>query len=359
MKIKYKTVSFIGVLVLVVVAAGCIGMPSMSAGDIAQNMQVKYNTIKDYQGTVVLTTVINGKSKVTESDFKMKKPDKVLLINRETGSVVVSNGTTLWTYLPKTNEVMIMNISKREEPKIDFGTIINNITKRFNIKLLGTGKIAGRNTYILKLVPKNKTEKSLGTEKLWIDQKYWMPLKIEMNLTLFNNKTIQFTTFYKNLKFNTNMSDTNFQYIIPKGAKVVNLETLRFPKKMTLQEAQKEVNFTILTPSYLPEGYKFNHAMVLAFSKKSVILTYEKDDNNILLIQLSEEKGKLKKSLSGVKVVNIKPLPGAEVNINGNKGYCYSIKTINVLSWTSNNMVFVITSQLSKKDIEKIAESIK
>ena len=349
MKTKLKTVSFIGVLVLVVISAGCVSLASMSAGGIAQKMQEKYNTIQDYQGTVVLTTLINGKSKVTESNFKFKKPDKVLLINKETGSVTVSNGTTLWIYFPKKNEVTIMKLPKREERMINFGTLIKDMMKKYNVKLLGTGKIADRNTYILKLVPKNKTDElfNINTEKLWIGQKYWMPLKIEVNLTILN-ETAQMTSLYKNIKFNTNMSDSDFQYIIPKNAKVVNLANLgnfKIPKKMTLQEAQKEVNFTILTPNYLPEGYKFSNAMVFG---KNVILTYEKSGSKIFPIQFSEYKGKL---FHGA---------GAEVvNINGNKGYYSSVNTLNVLSWTSNNMVFALTSPLSKKDMEKIAESVK
>ena len=38
----YKT--FIGVLVLIVVSAGCVSLVSMSAVSIAQKMQEKYNT---------------------------------------------------------------------------------------------------------------------------------------------------------------------------------------------------------------------------------------------------------------------------------------------------------------------------
>ncbi len=347
MKTKLKTVSFIGVLVLVVMGAGCIGMASMSAGSIAQKMQEKYNTIKDYQGTVVVTTVANGNSKVTESNLKEKKPDKILLINKETGSVTVSNGTTVWTYLPKKNEVLIMKLSKREEPRIGFGTLIKNMMKRFNIKLLGTGKIAGRDTYILELLPKNKTEESLGTEKLWVDQKYWMPLKIEMNMTVLN-KTTQIIILYKNIKFNTNIPDSDFQFTVPKGAKVVNLGNL-IPKSMTLREAQKKVNFTILTPSYMPEGYKFDNAMVISGFKneKNVFITY-KEKNSVITLSETVSKEKLK------------PFPGAEeVNINGNKGYISLGGAANVLSWTSNNVELTLISPLPKKDMVRIAESVK
>ncbi|GCC11485.1 lipoprotein chaperone [archaeon] len=354
MKTKLKSVSFIGVLVLVVIVAGCIGLNSMSAGSIAQKMQEKYNTIQDYQGTVVLTTLINGRRKVTESNFKFKKPDKVLVINKETGTVTVSNGTTLWIYFPKKNEVTIMKLPKREERMINFGTVIKNMMKKFNVKFIGTGKIADRNTYILKLVPKNKTSElfNINTEKLWIGQKYWMPLKIEVNLTVLN-ETAQMTSLYKNIKFNTNMSDSEFQYAIPQGAKVVNLGNLKnfqIPKNMTLQEAQKKVNFTILTPSYLPQGYKFDNVIVF---DKIVAITYKKDGSKIPL-HFSEHKG-----------INPFPFHSAEVvNITGNRGYYSSVNTlkgssVSVLSWTSNNLVFILTSPLPKKEMEKIAESVK
>ena len=117
---------------------------------------------------------------------------------------------------------------------------------------------------------------------------------------------------------------------------------------MTLQEAQKKVNFTIFTPSYLPEGYKFEYARFLTFGKKIIGITYKKEDSKIL-IYFSEYKGTKPFLGIGAKVVNI----------NGNKGYYFSINTLNVLSWTFNNMVFRLTSQLSKKEMEEIAESVK
>ncbi len=344
---------------LVVVAAGCISVVSMSAGSIAQKMQEKSNAINDYQATIVVTTIVNGKSKVTESDIKIKKPDKFWYKNRETGVVTfVSNGTTMWTYLPEKNEVLITKLPKFEKSRIGFEAIIKNMMERFNIKLLGTGKIAGRDTYILKLVPKNKTEESLITEKLWVDQKYWVPVKVETEMK-YLNETIQTTVLYENLEFNKNIPDSYFQYIIPKGAKVVKnvvnvggsvTLTLKKPENITLQEAQKKVNFTILTPDYLPEGYKFSNAIVF---DKIVAIIYKKAGSKFPL-HFSENRG-------------TKPLPihSAEVvNINGNRGYYSSVSTIkgssvSVLSWTSNNMVFVLTSTLSKKEMEKIAESVK
>ncbi len=222
LKTMYKI--FIGVLVLVVVSAGGISLASMITGGIAQKVQEKYNTIKDYQGTVVLTTLINGKRKVTESNFKFEKPDKILLINKDTGIVTVSNGTTLWVYFPKKNEVLIIKLPKEEEPKIGFGTIIKNMMEISNIKLFSTGKITGRNTYILELLPKNKTKElfKLNTEKLWDNWPEILDALEEANLTVLN-ETAQITSFYKNLKFNTNMPNSDFQYIIPKGAKVFNL----------------------------------------------------------------------------------------------------------------------------------------
>ncbi len=69
----------------------------------------------------------------------------------------------------------------------------------------------------------------------------------------------------RDVKLNTGIPDSEFEFKVPDGAqvKVLGLEDFKSePQKMTLEEAKELIDFKILTPEYLPEGYEFNYSMV-------------------------------------------------------------------------------------------------
>ena len=190
---------FIGVLVL--------GCTQMSAEEIAKKVEEKYNAIKDMKGTVIITTNFKGKKKIEVIKFAMKKPDKYW--SDSENYTMVSNGKTMWIYDKSRNEVIKINLPK-EKPKFDYGELIKDLMKKNEVKLLGSEKISGRDCYVIEVIPKNKT--FYVEQKLWIDKEYWHPLKIEINYGEFNS-----TIEYKDVKFNTGIPDSLFEFKPPKG----------------------------------------------------------------------------------------------------------------------------------------------
>lgn len=241
-------------LVFVALLAGCM---SLGPEEIAKRMEEKYESIQDYEGTKVVTSIIDGEERVSEKEFKFKKPWKHWSRDKETGKVVVSNGSTVWIYSPRKNEVRIMELKGMEEQlDLDFRQFVEDMLENFEVKLLGSQKVVERDCYILQLLPREDGQG--GTHKLWVDKEYWMPLRIESEFRV-GNRTAKTVIIYKEIRFNAGIPDEDFEFQIPEGARIKERE-IKLPQKLTLEEAKKKAGFEIKLPGYLPEGYGFEHA---------------------------------------------------------------------------------------------------
>ncbi len=322
-------------LALLMVATLIVGCTQMSAEEIAKKMEEKYKAVKDMEGTMVTTIYVNGKKIVSVTKFAMKKPDKYW--SDSENYTMVSNGTVMWIYDKKRNEVTIMKLPKKKKPKFDYGELIEDLMNNTNVKLLGSEKVSGRDCYVIEVIPKNKT--FYVEQKLWIDKEYWYPLKIESDYG-----KLKLTIEYKDVKFNTGIPDSLFEFKPPKGAKVIE-QKFTLPKKLTFEEAQKQVNFTIIAPKYTA-GFKFNYAYVFKFDGREMVsLYYTKDDQKLVI---AESTGYPKT-----------PLPNAtKVNVNGITAEYSQVLGISILRFYNGNISITISTKLPKDEVINIAKSM-
>lgn len=142
--------------------------------------------------------MIKGKKEVAEYDYVFKKPNKMRMYNKETGILVVSNGEKMWIYDEKKNEVVVMDVGKYKQVNPDYGQLVKDMLKRYDVKLLGSEKVAGRDCYVVQLIPKNNKEVEA---KMWVDKEFWCPLKIEYSLGDFGIKKFKSVFRYTRFSF--------------------------------------------------------------------------------------------------------------------------------------------------------------
>ncbi len=339
-----------GILLLVVIVmalfSGCI---EMSAEQIAQKMKEKQDSIKDFSATMVITSDFGGKSEMAKAKMMNKMPDKNRIEYLEpaemAGQIMVNDGKTIWNYNPTKNEVTRMDmpeIGKLSEQ--DYTRSIKELLNQTDISCLGTDKFEGRSVYIIKASPKNG---SMGIRyNMFVDSENWMPLKMEM---FDKNDKLMTSIEYRDIKFNTGISDSEFEFKVPEGAKVVTRELPAPPKKMTLEEARKEVNFTVLTPSYLPEGYMFDSATVFKYDdKESVSLLYRNSSSTLVLTE---------KLLDDIQRPDFGEVE--KVSINGAEGKLISLPGSNMLVWNNGKLELMLSGTFSKEEMIKVAGSVK
>jgi outer membrane lipoprotein-sorting protein len=154
-------------LVCLFLAVLIVGCTQLSAEQIAEKMKEKYNSIEDMKGVMIVTTNL-GKQQTQTIKFAMKKPNKWK--TEDERMLTISNGKTMWIYNKQKNEVTKLTLPEVKQPEFDYGKIIKDMFEKYDVKLIGEGKIAGRDCYIIELKPKGKDY--FINQKLWIDKEY-------------------------------------------------------------------------------------------------------------------------------------------------------------------------------------------
>ncbi|WP_167880852.1 outer membrane lipoprotein-sorting protein [Methanococcoides sp. AM1] len=343
-------------------SAGCVD-DQVSAEEIAEQMQQKNDLIEDSSFTLYMTMSLMGQESVMEQDMVQKK-EKMRSFTKQpaeqAGTIVVSNGETMWTYDPRQNSVVVM-----EMPDVDLGQELNyagliaNFLNESDVSFSGMEKIDGRNTFIMTLGPKEEESSGsifTGNIKVWVDEETWMPLKYDI---YDPDGNVIISAEVRNLQVNTGISDEVFEFDIPEGAEVTTIDMNEFalPEDITLEEAQEKADFEILLPSYVPEGYEFDHASLFDNSEftsgsqvlQRVTLMYKNDDSNLHITEIFYESGfPGPTEFSGSESVDVNGSPGDFVEVYGNK----------MLRWDVDGIDLTITGSLDKDELLEIAGSM-
>ncbi|TQD23499.1 outer membrane lipoprotein-sorting protein [Methanolobus vulcani] len=357
MKMKSKIVFVLFLISIALLNSGCIG-EGLTADQIAEKMQEKQANIEDISATLHMTVSTEAGTQEMEYETLQKKPDKTksVVISPEemAGQVTVSNGEKMWIYYPDANKVTIMTMPEVfDDLEMDYSLIIGDILNETDVSLEGTEEIDGRDTFVLTLIPK-ENESLYGSDmKVWIDEGTWTPLKIEMGV----DDTYHVIVEYRDFEVNTGISDDEFEFEIPEGAEVTEIDDFDdlLPVSMTLDEAQNLSDNEIITPSYLPEGYElssvmFSNTSIVANIDESVTLMYSYDNNGIVITE-SFYNGEIDQ--------NSIMLESETVSVNGNEADLYSMYGDSLmLQWEIENAMVTLSAPLDRDELILIAESM-
>jgi outer membrane lipoprotein-sorting protein len=397
---KMRGKKALAVLLLVTLALFVSGCQEreLNIEDIAKQMQEKNAAIEDYSYTMYITScagegVLEGQ---WEGQIKImyKKPGMMKTHSKNIGEendehITVSDGEFSWSYMPGTNTFSKVKLPEyKEQTKSDYISGIEYFLNQTDVTLLGEEEVAGRPAYLLETIPKmgvgeaaenesenendeedDKEEFSLGPTKIWIDKETFMPLKYE---TYDSNGNLVQKTEILDLKINTGIPDSEFEFEVPEGAEIITVESApivftgdpKSPGKVPVEDIKEHAGFEPLVPEYLPEGYAFSHSMSMNTEKaapdgqiyETVSLTYiNKKENNVMVLTEKVYEGDLSESSI---------MEGAEdIIINGKEGKYFEEpgdpeRGTKRLSWKIGDVELNLLAYIEKDELLKIAESI-
>ena len=338
-------------VIIVALFSGCVGM---SAEQIAQEMKERQDSIKDFSATMVATTSFGGEEQSTTAKIMNKMPDKTRIEYLEpsemAGQVMVINGKTIWTYTPSKKEVIKMDMPEISSTnEFDYTNLITELLNDTDVSYEGTEDFEGRSVYLISASPKNDNMLMGMRYSMWVDSENWMPLKIEY----FDKDDKQIMSLvYHDIEFNTGILDSEFEFTVPEGVTLVTKEFPSPPKKITLEEAREEVNFTVLTPAYLPEGYVFANATVFKYGDmESVSLRFKKDSEMLMISERVTNDEIQQPEIGDIETVSINGADGKLITLFGDS---------KMLVWSIGDLeLTMLPKSLSKEEMIKIAESVK
>ncbi|XRO76625.1 DUF4367 domain-containing protein [Methanocaldococcus sp. 10A] len=329
---KYKYILFSLFLIVGVFFAGCT--EQMNADEIAKKMQEKYESIKTMEGNLVMTLNVNGKVKTIQYNYAFKKPNKYYMENDDV--LIVSDGKTMYIYDKKSNKYMKTEIKGEENPyNPDYGKFIKEMLKEYDIKYLGEETYDNKKCYVLELISKENPNEKI---KMYVDENYWQPLKIE---------TKDMVIEYKNVKFNVDIPDSKFTFTPPKGAELIG--SGKVATSTNIDEIQKEVSFKILIPKYTA-GLKLQKANLAKQNIKGeefemVSLVYG-ENSEIIIMEMKDMENQTNIGNNKITLNN-----GVNATIYENNGYIS-------LTFSYNGVRVSIMSKLNKDEVIKIANSM-
>ena len=180
-----------------------------------------------------------GSGRVTMK-FERHSSDTVPLVkfrweyDRPTRQEIVSDGQTMWVYIPENNQVIESDISAvsraRQQDPLTFLTGLGNLSRDFLVRWASPNRDSDGN-YILKLTPKTTTSMFRSLEVV-VDRRAVLdyvrsgvtgrdfPIRSTIAIDPNDNKTVM--TFERNtIRLNRGVSDLQFRFIMPAGVDVV------------------------------------------------------------------------------------------------------------------------------------------
>jgi outer membrane lipoprotein-sorting protein len=198
---------------------GLPALPGMDGGPGGQNAQ-SVNQILD---------LINGQH---TARVAFASPDKarVSLLDNQAERMWTTDGTSAWAYDSSKQEATKLTVpahsaAKPEKtpaqsynPQTVAKQVLAAIDPTTTVQVSGTVKVAGRDAYKLRLVP--KTDKStVGSVTLAIDSKTWVPLDVTVMPRTGNSPAVELG--FTSVSFNV-PSASSFAFTPPKGVKVTD-----------------------------------------------------------------------------------------------------------------------------------------
>jgi len=217
-----KQIAAVLLVLAAVLISGCT--EQMSADQIAARMEAQHESIEDFSATMVTTrSSFAGETENTQVKIMTKTPDKTRSEFIEpaelAGTVMVRNGSTMWTYDSARNQVTKMSLTEDEPFDMDYTELVKNLMDRNDISYNGTENLYGRSTFVIEATPKNETNrKFISKTRVWVDCENWMLLGMEMYNQDGNPKM---KVQYRDVTYNTGIPDSEFIFEAPEGCEVV------------------------------------------------------------------------------------------------------------------------------------------
>ncbi len=187
-------------------------------------------------GQVVLEKVRKKYEKITDGEVRFTQTVKFSMARIEqevTGTLlfkknhkyrvefddqlIVTDGSTVWSYSRSTNQVLIDNF-RMDERTISPEQILSGAPSAYAPTLVGKEQLGKVETTVLKLSPPEGTS-LIKSMKVWVQEGEWLVRRAEIIDRHGKETTYQVHSF----TINTGIPDDRFRYTPPEGVETVDL----------------------------------------------------------------------------------------------------------------------------------------
>ena len=200
------------------------GVQAQSPASVMQRAVKAYADLQSVRAEFrqTITNPVTGTNSVSRGVMLRKDPD-LLSINftDPKGDRVVSDGQSLWVYLPSSAPGQVIRMSAKASNALAMvdpgGVFLTSPSSRFDMTDGGAATIQGRTTRIVNLVPK-RPNGTFTTAKLWIDSANGYVRQFEVTDANGLKRVVTITT----IQPNATIAAPEFRFTPPKNVRVLD-----------------------------------------------------------------------------------------------------------------------------------------
>lgn len=189
-----------------------------TAAEIIKNVQNNYNQTNDaiIKFTQTVIYPVSQISKTIKGTLYLKKGNKYKIESDD--KMMVTDGKTSWIYLPSSNQVIVDSF-RDDKNTITPDRFLLNVPSDYFAVLLSSKLDDKDTTYTLRLTP--KSDNSFIRSIKIVVKGNWTVSSAEVS----DMNDARYTYTVDDTKVNPGLSDSEFKFIPPKNAQVVDLRT--------------------------------------------------------------------------------------------------------------------------------------
>lgn len=326
----------------------CSACTSIWANSIASKMTDNLLSLESLEGELVQKKILPDAPAVdVRQSVIYQKPWKiraeVTAPASIKGSLFLYDGNRSLVWWP--TELFGMRVSNISSPDRDgiFRHLAHESTvalRDYAFSMSGVEKVAGVDTNLWKVLPM-VDDGYHHYHQMWMVERYSIPLKVEI---LDKDKKLWYGMEYKKASFNKPLPDNAFAFEFPSNAMVIDFDYA--DPGISLEEARRTMNFTVMQPGKLPDGLKVTK-MIRA-------------KGTVPMLDMIMDQGGTRVSLFQSHAFGTTPLMkfGKEVRIGKNKGMLSFTGPFSTIVWIKDKTQLTLIGNLSYPQLLQLAASV-
>jgi outer membrane lipoprotein carrier protein len=195
-------------------------VPGATAQDILAEVQNQYEKTSDFEANFFQEYIgkVMRQSQKGEGRVYFKKKGMMRWDYKTPNQKIISDGQTLWFYQPEENQVLVSHTEKMIK---EFGFLVGEGDLRRDFKLLKVNESAPQkeDPLVMEITPK-ETHPAISKLILAVDKKTYLVIQVDVFDGLGNVTRTRFA----DIKTNTNLSSSFFQFKVPPGTEIIKMQ---------------------------------------------------------------------------------------------------------------------------------------
>lgn len=187
---------------------------------ILTEIQNQYEKTSDFEASFVQEYIgkVMRQPQKGEGKVYFKKKGMMRWDYRIPNQKIISDGQTLWFYQPEENQVLISHADKMIK---EFGFLVGEGDLRRDFKLITINEpLPGKEEPIVIEIAPKESHPAVSKLSLSVDRKTYFVIQVDVFDGLGNVTRTRFT----DIRMNTNLSASFFQFKVPPGTEVIRMQ---------------------------------------------------------------------------------------------------------------------------------------